>query len=305
MALDKRILIIGSDSLIGGSLMGSLQRAGENVIGTTRRRSSVDKSHVYLDLSEDVEVWQCPLPVSTAIVCAGVTRLDSCRNDPLATASINVKAISILVKHLVEDGVFMIYLSSNQVFDGKFPNRLPDDQVLPITEYGKQKAEVEQIISQWPGSTAIIRFSKVLGSRNNFFPGWINALQDNKVIHPFSDIFMSPVPLFFAISVLNFVRVNRLMGILQVSGEIDVSYADIAYRGAQLLGRNSLLVQPVPFSKAGVQAERLPRYSTLNTSRLKSILGIEVPDVWWTIEKAFVQPGALDELIEAETIKSE
>jgi len=294
MTSDGSILIIGSDSLIGNALMLFLQKAGESVIGTTRRHESLDPAHIYLDLSDDLSDWLYPKPTNVAIICAGLTKLNSCKNDPVKTALINVAAVSLLVKRLVEDGVFVIYLSSSQVFDGKSSNRLPTDPISPITEYGKQKAEVERNISQWGDSIAIVRFSKVLGSKNNLFSGWREALKNNRVIHPFSDIFISPVPLFFTVSVLNFVRVKHISGILQVSGEIDVSYADVAYRGAQLLRADSSLVQPVLFSEVAADMERLPSYSTLDTNRLKSVLGIKVPDVWWTIEKAFVQPTALD-----------
>lgn len=297
MVMDRKILIVGSDSVIGSSLMGALRRAGEDVVGTTRRPGSVDKTHLYLDLSVGVETWQCPFPVNVAILCASASKLETCKNYPLTTAFINVDSVAALVKYLIKSGVFVIYLSSNQVFDGSIPYRLSDDRFSPITEYGRQKAAVEQIISQWRDSISIVRFSKVLDSSNSLFSEWRDALKNNKVIHPFSDVCVSPVPLFYAISVLDFVRVNRLSGVLQVSGEVDIAYSDVAYRGAKLLDRNSSLVQPVKFNEEAINADRLPRYSTLNTERLKSALGDDAPDVWWTIEKAFLKPSALDNFI--------
>lgn len=304
MGSDTGTLIIGSDSVMGGALMTALRRSGQKVVGTTRRRGLRDGHCLYLDLSVDAGIWRCPVPVSAAIVCAGATSIDDCRKNPAATASINVKAVSALVKHLVESGVFVIYLSSSQVFDGRSPYRLPADPVSPVTEYGRQKAEVEKNISRWGDSVSIVRFTKVLSSGNRLFSGWTDSLLNDRVIRPFSDVFISPVPLYFAVSVLDFVRVNHLKGILQVSGGIDISYADAAYRGAQVLGRDPSLVQPVLSSGSGACAETLPRHSAMDTTRLRSVLGNELPDVWRTIENMFAEPGALDEPIEARTIGS-
>ena len=285
---DPVTLIVGSDSLIGGALMAHLQRAGERVVGTTRRREGVDESHLYLDLSEDVKGWQCPWPIAVAVVCAGVTKIEACRRDPVATARVNVQGVSALVKNLVARGAFVIYLSSNQVFDGSVPYRLPDNPVSPVTEYGRQKAEAERRISPWGDSVAIVRFTKILGPKSPLFFAWAESLKNGESIQPFSDMFMAPMPLACAVSVLRLVADRRLPGILQVSGEGDVSYAEAAHLGARLLNADPSLVQPVEASKSGRFIELLPTHTTLNTARLKSTLGIVPPDVRWTIEMAFM-----------------
>jgi dTDP-4-dehydrorhamnose reductase len=287
------ILIIGSDSLIGGSLMNFLQKSEEQVVGTTRRDKSQDKSRIYLDLSENVDEWRCLSSVSVAVICAGVTKIDACKREPFETSRVNVQGIFTLAKNFVRKGTFVIYLSTNQVFDGSVPYRLPDAQVSPITEYGRQKAKAEHLISQLGDSVAIIRFTKVLGAANPLFSKWRNALKNGETIQPFSNMSLSPVPVSFAVLVLSLVVNRRLPGILQVSGNHDISYAEAAYLGAKLLGVESNLVQPVEAFQSGCYIETIPPYTTLNIDRLKSTLGIEPPDVRWTIEMAFTKPEVL------------
>lgn len=287
-------LIVGADSLIGGALMAHLQQAGEPVVGTTRRPKAVDESHLYLDLTEGVDGWRCLWPIAVAIVCAGVTKLDACRREPVATTRVNVQGVCALVENLVARGAFVIYLSSNQVFDGSVPYRLPDDPVSPVTEYGRQKAEAEHQISQWGDSVAIVRFTKVLGPTDPLFSEWVKALQNGETIRPFSDMYMAPVPLSCAVSVLRLVAILHLSGILQVSGERDISYAEVAYLGARMLGVAQTLVQPVEASQSGCYTEPVPANTTLNIDRLKSALGIAPPDVRWTIEMAFMNSQASD-----------
>lgn len=290
------ILIIGSDSLIGGSLMNFLQKSEEQVVGTTRRDKSQDKSRIYLDLSENVDEWKCLSSVSVAVICAGITKIDVCMEDPIKSSRINVYGVSSLIKNLVSKGIFVIYLSSNQVFDGSKPFCLPNDPYSPVTEYGKQKAEVERQISQWGDAVSIIRFSKILGPDNLLFSRWRKELRNNKTINPYSDRYLAPVPLSFAVTVLAQVARQCLSGILQVSGNQDISYADAAYLGARFLGVESNLVQPIEVFQSGSYTEKIPTYTTLNIDRLKSTLGIEPPDVRWTIEMAFTKPEALEGL---------
>ena len=287
------ILIIGSDSLIGGSLMNFLQKSEEQVVGTTRRDKSQDKSRIYLDLSENVDEWKCLSSVSVAVICAGVTKIGTCMEDPIKSSHINVYGVSSLIKNLVLKGIFVIYLSSNQVFGGSTPYCLPDDPLSPVTEYGKQKAEVEHQIKQWCDSISIVRFSKVLGPKDQLFSAWKQALLNNEVIYPFSDMFISPVPLSFAVKILSLVIAKRLPGILQVSGDRDISYYEAARLGAQLLGANEYLLQPTPSPHLTSYCDGMLTHTTLNISRLKSELGLEPPDVFWTLKSIFINPQAL------------
>ncbi len=281
-------LVIGSDSFVGRALMLYLRGAGYHVLGTTRRHGCIDESHIYLDLWEDVEGWQCPVRIDVAVVCAGVTKIADCRRDPMTSARVNVHGISGLVKNLVGRGTFVIYLSTNQVFDGSVPHRLSNDAVSPVTEYGRQKAEAERRISQWGDSVAIVRLTKILGETVPLFSQWSEALLNGNSIHPFSDMYMAPVPASCAMEVIHLVANRRLSGILQVSGCRDTSYAEAALLGAKLLGVDQSLVKPVPVTKSGSYTEPVPSHTTLNIDRLRSALRIEPPDVMCTIKTAFI-----------------
>tara|TARA_B100000315_G_C14590665_1_gene595552 strand:+ start:1564 stop:2490 length:927 start_codon:yes stop_codon:yes gene_type:complete len=286
-------LIVGANSLIGKALMLRYNLVGERVIGTTKRREYETDHCIYLDLSEDVEKWQCPSPVSIAIVCAGVTKIEECRYKPAESYNINVKGVYHLVKKLVEQGAFVVFLSTNQVFDGSSPFSLPDDLVSPATEYGRQKAEVERQIIRFEDSVAIVRFTKILSPTFSLFSKWSKMLREGKAIHPFSNMYMSPLSLSCAVDVLCLLGKRRLSGILQVSGNSDISYSDAALFGAKKLKVNPMLVKPIEALKPKDYKEHLQKHTTLNIDRLRAALGIEPPDVWWTLEKAFLEPQVL------------
>jgi dTDP-4-dehydrorhamnose reductase len=286
-------LVVGADSMVGKSLMRQLRRAGEAVTGTTRRLGEADETRLFLDLASDIEQWEGPSSVDVAIVCAGVTSVQACQKHPATSAKVNVEGISHLIERLVAQGAFVIYLSTNQVFDGAASHQLAHATRSPKTEYGRQKAEAERRIAQAGDSIAIVRFTKIFGPRNPLISGWIQDLQEGKEIHPFADMPLSPIPLACATTVLRAIAHLRLSGIFQVSGEIDVSYADAARLGAELLGFDGSQVRPVTAAKSQRYTDFLPAHTTLDLERLRSDLGIVPPPVRWTIQSAFAGPEAL------------
>ena len=289
------ILIVGSDSAIGSALMAQLQRGGDHVVGTTRRRHSVDESHVYLDLSSGVDGWPTPDSVAVAVVCAGVTRMGDCRRDPMGTSRVNVHGVSVLVEKLVADGAFVIFLSTNQVFDGSVPYRPPDDPLCPITEYGRQKAQAERQISRWGDAACIVRLTKVLTPADPLISQWRQALLKGEAIRPFSDVCMAPMPLGYTLTMLQQAIRLRIPGIVQASGSHDIAYAEVAHIGAASLGVDSALVQPVVVAQSYFQDEPLPVHTTLNADRVKYEIGIEPPDTRGIIEMAFASPSSLSD----------
>lgn len=266
--------------------MARLRRAGARIIGTTRRIESVSESNLYLDLAADVSDWHCKQQIGATVICAGVTQQDACRRSSTETARVNVQAVLALAKNLVAAGAFVIYPSSNAVFDGTRPGRLSDERPSPVTEYGRQKAEVESQLLALGDSVSVVRFTKILESRVGLPASWANALANREVIHPFDDMVMSPVPLDFAGDVLVRLLEARLPGVLQVSGQTDVTYAEAARHIAERMDARPELVQPISYRAAGVPSEAAPAHTTLDTTRLRAELGIEPPDIWATIDSA-------------------
>jgi dTDP-4-dehydrorhamnose reductase len=278
------MLVVGADSMIGAALLTAFRRSNVPVIGTTRRPSS---PHHFLDLTDDPSTWKVP-SVQTAIICAGVTRLAACHNDPSGTARINVERISALSQHLMEAGTFVIYLSSDKVFDGTIPHIAPDAPYSPVTEYGRQKMRAEAFLLEHETRAAILRLSKVLGDDNPLFAGWVASLKRGEVITPFSDMFLAPVSVRGVISVIKLMVMAQIGGIWQLSGQEDVSYADVGRCAARILGADESLVRPMKMADSGLMPDPAGPYTSMNVDRLRSTFGIAPSDVWWTLDDALI-----------------
>ncbi|MFO0967403.1 MAG: sugar nucleotide-binding protein [Gemmataceae bacterium] len=276
-------LIIGGDSKVGQALHGRYHAEGLPVIATSRR--SEQTSHVSLDLAEDPARWRLPDDVGVVFLCAAVTRLETCRTQPDASAKVNVHAPLHLARTLHARGAFIVFLSTNQVFDGTKPYRRVDEPVCPQSEYGRQKAELERRLLELGAGVAVVRFTKILEPHVPLFEQWKTELRQGHVIEPFSDMVQAPVPLAFAVRSLASVAEERRSGFFHVSGERDMSYAEMGLAAAHAVGAKPSLVRPKRAVDSGIAPENLPKHTTLCTRSLDR-LGLRAPEVERTVREA-------------------
>jgi dTDP-4-dehydrorhamnose reductase len=104
---------------------------------------------------------------------------------------------------------------------------------------------------------------------------------------------LAPVPLSCVLSVLTMIAQERRSGTFHVSGEKDITYAEAARMGAEVMGVSRELVQPVLSAQSDLDSEPSPTNTSLNIDLLKATFGITPPDVQWTIETAFLNPQLL------------
>ena len=135
-------LVVGADSLVGGSLIKALQSAGQGVVGTTRRRASMGPGRFYLDF-QNSESYRLPVPASYAFIVAAATNYDRCETDPSAR-KINVEQTPRLVESLLSQGLFVTLISTNSVFGGERAWPHEEDPHDARIAYAIQKHEAEK-----------------------------------------------------------------------------------------------------------------------------------------------------------------
>lgn len=280
-------LVVGGDSEIGATAAQAMKMQGWRTAATTRRRDRVAPDRPFLDLALPLDSWEPPVGTVAACVCAGVARMAACASDPERTAYINVEQTSALIDKLLAHGVYVLFLSTNQVFDGYEPHIRPDAPYSPISEYGRQKVRTEAALREHmarSASAAILRLAKVISPNMPLVHGWIGELSAGRPVKAFADMRLAPTAVDLVSTTIAALLRDRLSGVFQLTGPRDVSYAAVAHFLAGRLGAPRSLVNETTAHSAGLPGGATPRHTTLDSALLRDRYGFAPPDVWEVVE---------------------
>ena len=285
-------LLVGGASEIAVATLARLRRQGTPAVATTRRRGH-QRERVFLDLAAPLGDWQPPAGVEAACIFAAVGHLVDCHRDPVGSRLINVTGTIELVERLVAHGVYVLFLSTNQVFDGTRAHLPAAAPLCPVSEYGRQKADTEIRLHAMLAARAavgILRLAKIVSPGMPLLRQWQAVLVAGQSIRPFHDMVMAPTPVSLAAAAIAALLADRATGIWQLTGSQDVSYAEIAGYIAQQIGADPALVQPVAAASAGMPEGSTPRHTTLDSGALERRFAIAAPEPWPTIEAVLATP---------------
>jgi len=275
-------LLVGGDSEIGSAAYQSLKARGVTVAASTRRKAHVSPDRPLLDLSASLESWQPPAGTSAVCIFAAVARIEACEANPQASAHINVTQTLALADRLLKRGISVLFLSTNQVFDGTVPNVAADVRHSPLTEYGRQKSRAEAgFLSRMEQGmpAAILRLAKVVSRDMPLFREWNAKLAAGQPIRAFSDMTMAPVETAMVCDAIVMLMKDGPRGIFQLTGPRDLSYLEIGRHIATELGVDRALVREGTTVEAGLPAGSGRMHTTLDSSRLRDVYGVAPPDV--------------------------
>lgn len=275
------ISIIGADSYLGDYLYQSLQKQ-QALLGisfafhlTSRRQplphhTSHENTHWhYLDLALP-DTWQLP-KTDVVFVFAALTGIAACEKQPKRAKQLNVDNTLQLVEQLVAQGCFCIVPSTNQVFACDEPAVAVDTHYAPCSFYGELKAQLEQkLLALKTEQVAIVRPGKVIGPNFGLFGRWIEQLTRNDVVTAFSDHRCAPVALHSLTALFIRMAVTQIGGIYQLSGEQDVSYAQLLRQIIKLFGFSADNIAECRAASQGVKptayGSLTPHYPDLRAS---------------------------------------
>jgi dTDP-4-dehydrorhamnose reductase len=157
-----RILITGAGGQLGQALEAALK--GDDVLGF---------SHSELDITSRNAVRRAigAAESDTVVHCAAWTDTAGCERDPARALLVNSKAAGFVAEACREAGAAMVYVSSNEVFDGeKGAPYDEEDAVNPVNEYGRSKLAGEEAVAAALPHHQIVRTSWLYGPGRASFP---------------------------------------------------------------------------------------------------------------------------------------
>ena len=277
--MNDRLLVIGGDGLIGGELAALLRTYRFNVITTTRNIMLVDNQNcIYLDLSSEDTSILTLFKFSAAFFCAGVTSIAECEDNNFITRKINVTNTIKLAKKLISNGTHIIYISSSAVFDGNIAWPNENSLCTPSCEYGKQKlfVETQLLSSSTPESpVTVVRLTKVLPRDGGIVTDFICNYELNLAKTPFRDLYICPISIRYVVEAIFGIYCSSIQGIFHLSGEREISYADLVITLANKIGINQSLIRTSLVEDTKIRTIYRPTHTGLGMNVTHEKIGIQ------------------------------
>eukprot|EP00747_Dinoflagellata_sp_TGD_P030726 gnl/TRDRNA2_/TRDRNA2_134824_c0_seq1.p1 gnl/TRDRNA2_/TRDRNA2_134824_c0~~gnl/TRDRNA2_/TRDRNA2_134824_c0_seq1.p1 ORF type:complete len:329 (-),score=41.18 gnl/TRDRNA2_/TRDRNA2_134824_c0_seq1:125-1111(-) len=158
-----RVLLTGASGLLGRELRRLMELRHWNVRGLAFSRCPpplvkcdiTDKAQ----LKQQFDEWQPDI----VIHCAAERRPDVLENDPSYANQINGEVAKSVAEYSKDCGAWLIFVSTNYVFDGKSTPYNEDAEPNPLNVYGKSKLAGEIATAEVYKEAAILRLPLLYG----------------------------------------------------------------------------------------------------------------------------------------------
>ena len=220
------------------------------------------------------------LQPQTIIHAACISSVQQCADNPQLCQQINIDSTQEIADAAQRCGAHLIYISTEQVFDGSAASYAEDCTPSAFTAYGKSKAAAEEIVLNNGG--AVVRLPLLLGVGYDEQGGGadsslLRALADNRQPSLFIDEWRAPVAADEIWPMINMLGERKIQGVFHLAG------ADVVtrYELGQLICKAANVA--ADFRESSIVDFQGPRRSprlALSSVRAQQQLGYRPPSLW-------------------------
>ncbi len=270
-----KFLVTGSAGLVGQQVVKYLSKSNQ-VFSCYNESKPEYGDSVKMDLKnyEMISSVLTEIKPDVVIHLGAMTGVDLCEKEKTSASEINTKATEIIAKECLKLNSFLVYVSTDYVFDGNFGMYKEGDVANPLGFYGKSKLEGEKAVQNFSTNWCIARTSTPFGLHptKKSFPMWvIENLQKQKQIDVLIDQFTSPTYIPNLSRMLIEISERRITGIIHAAGASKISRYQMASMVSDKLNLDGTLLKQISMNKMKWVAQR-PKDSSLDVSRASSIL---------------------------------
>jgi len=212
-----------------------------------------------------------------AVLCSGLCQIDACNDNPNRSHLINVVRTIELVKWLSANGFKIVFISTDNVFDGERGMYSEDDKKSPLNLYGRQKSEVEDYVLGEYGDALVFRLSKLIAPykhKKNLFSDWESQLIAGQDILCIKDQVLCPISVVDVARIIIDSIMAGLSGLYHIAGE-PVVRSSLANVFIERLGLGLVRVVDRDIGSFGFSDAR-PIKVVLDSSKIKRRLRPEI-----------------------------
>ncbi len=262
-----KILVTGSNGQLGTDCREVLQHSHDVVACNSQELDITNQKAIH-------EYFNKHTP-DCIVNCAAYTKVDDCESERELAWKVNVDGTQKLALSAYEHGSKLIHISTDYVFDGR--KNLPgsyveDDELCPLSYYGKTKLEGEMVVRRVNRSHMIIRTAWVYGLHGyNFLRTILRlVLQDPKRrLKVVNDQFGSPTWSYHLAEQINKLIEVEGQGTFHATSEGYCTWYELATYFLERMGIRHNIV-PCSTDEYPTPAVR-PQNSILENRRLKEM----------------------------------
>jgi dTDP-4-dehydrorhamnose reductase len=266
-----RILITGSNGLLGQKIVNQLSKTGIPYLATSlgkNRNSKCSKiNYSKLDITnpEEVDTVLSSFQPTHIINTAAVTNVDFCESNIELCQKVNVDAVESMFQLSINNNIHFIHLSTDFVFDGENGPYSENDLTNPLSVYAKSKDDSEKILlkshyKKWSILRTIIVYGEGENlSRSNIVLWAKSALANGDELTIVDDQFRSPTWADDLAWVCIQTSKLNAKGIYHISGPKTFSIYDLVCEISDFYGYDKNLIKPIKSNTLNQAAKRPPK----------------------------------------------
>jgi dTDP-4-dehydrorhamnose reductase len=240
------ILITGAGGVVGSVVSNYFVRADPSCVLVTRTSLGAEAgpSVVECDLESPSATENLIGRVEPQIVLhlAGNKNVFALEKDPELAWRANVQTTKNLIRALRGSSSYIVYLSTDYVFEGIAGPYDESSATRPTTEYGKSKLAAERCLLDSGFPVAIARSSALFGYPGDFVDLVHESLLARKPFPAFSDLTSNPTSIEDLIAMVSRLMHSRLTGIFHACGSEAMSREAFARAIASAFGHDPSFV---------------------------------------------------------------
>ncbi len=267
----KKLLLTGASGFLGRYVLRHLQ-SDWKIVGTYHENQPMEAGEfhqVNLTQKGRVEALFERVRPDAVIHTAAISKAALCEAQPKLTQDINVNVPRQIATQCAKTNIPFLFTSSDLVFDGKNAPYRETYPPNPLSQYGVQKADAEQVIlHEYPHST-ICRMPLMYGNlpdTNSFFLDWMHRLKNDIQLPAFTDEYRTPVHAKDAVLGLFLLLKKEKTGMWHLGGREAISRYDFAMQMADIFGFSKANIQAITQAELNLSAPR-PEDVSMDSSR--------------------------------------
>jgi len=276
---EKRILVTGSNGLVGTYFCRLSALKKYQVYTLFHLDSTNSGNSISVDLSNSLGVFKQvlnELEPDIVVHLAAITNVDQCEIERDAADKVNHLSVKELANCMANSKeCFVLYVSTDYVFDGERGDYKETDNTNPINWYGMTKLLGERELLECNSENwCIARTSTPFGvhAKKLSFPLFVvKNLSQKHEINVLTDQITSPTyALNLAEMMLELID-KRVTGIMHLSGSSQISRFNQALEIASAYRLDKDLIKPASINEMKWKARR-PKNSSLNITKAYNTL---------------------------------